>query len=83
MKGGISVWLESALKPEKAALPGRRVFKMELGVSRLLEFDHKATLPSGLRKGKGVPVYLREMASMYLKSPSGRRSTTRPRSRAS
>jgi hypothetical protein len=41
MKGGIAVWLESALKPEKAALPGRRVFKRELGVSRLLEFDHK------------------------------------------
>jgi hypothetical protein len=43
----------------------------------------RATLPSGLRKGKGFPVYLSEMASKYVKSPSGRRSTTRPRSWAS
>ena len=42
-----------------------------------------ATLPSGLRKGKGFPVYLSEIGSMWLKSPSGRRSTTRPRSWAS
>jgi hypothetical protein len=37
------------------------------------------TLPSGLRNGKGFPVYLSEIGSMYLKLPSGRRSTTRPR----
>ena len=42
-----------------------------------------ATLPSGLRNGNGFPVYLCEIGSMYLKSPSGRRSTTRPRSWAS
>ncbi len=30
--------------------------------------------------GNGLPVYLSEMGSMYLKSPSGRRSTTRPQS---
>jgi hypothetical protein len=42
-----------------------------------------ATLPSGLRNGNGLPVYLCEIGSMYLKSPSGRRSTTRPRSWAS
>jgi hypothetical protein len=42
-----------------------------------------ATLPSGLRKRKGFPVYLSEIESMYLQSPSGRRSTTRPRSCAS
>jgi hypothetical protein len=33
--------------------------------------------------GNGLPVYLCEMESMYLRSPSGRRSTTRPRSCAS
>src|ERR1022692_4065294 len=62
---------------------GRRMFKRELGVSRLLDFDHERHSPLGLRKGKGFPVYLCEMASMYLKSPSGRRSTTWPRSLAS
>jgi hypothetical protein len=42
-----------------------------------------ATLPSGLRSGNGLPVYLCEMASIYLQSPSGPRSTTRPRRCAS
>jgi len=42
-----------------------------------------ATLPSGLRNGNGLPVYLREIGSMYLQLPSGRLSTTRPRSCAS
>src|SRR5689334_18636263 len=42
-----------------------------------------ATLPSGLRNGNGFPVYLCEIGSMYLRSGSGRRSTTRPRSWAS
>ena len=31
-----------------------------------------ATLPSGVPNGNGLPVYLCEMGSMYLKSPSGR-----------
>jgi len=30
-----------------------------------------ATLPSGLRNGNGLPVYLSEMGSIYLQSPSG------------
>jgi len=30
-----------------------------------------ATLPSGLRNGNGLPVYLSEIGSMYLQSPSG------------
>ncbi len=42
-----------------------------------------ATLPSGLRNGNGLPVYLSEIGSMYLQSPSGRLSDTRPRSCAS
>src|ERR1022692_1161596 len=41
------------------------------------------TRPSGLRNGNGLPVYLREMASIYLKSPYGWRSNTRRRSCAS
>src|SRR4029077_13909658 len=36
----------------------------------------KATRPSGLRNGNGLPVYLCEIASIILKSESGRRSTT-------
>src|SRR6266566_7134063 len=38
-----------------------------------------ATRPSGLRKGKGFPTYLREIGSITLRFGSGRRSTTRPR----
>ena len=38
-----------------------------------------AIRPSGLRNGNGFPVYLCEIASINLKSESGRRSTTRPR----
>jgi hypothetical protein len=62
----------------EAALLRRRMFKRELGVSHLLEFDHKRHSPLRMRNGNGLPVYLSEMGSMYLKSPSGRRSTTRP-----
>jgi hypothetical protein len=31
-----------------------------------------ASLPLGLRNGNGLPVYLIEIGSMYLHSPSGR-----------
>jgi hypothetical protein len=31
------------------------------------------TLPSGRRNGSGLPVYLSELGSMFLKSPSGQR----------
>jgi hypothetical protein len=58
------------------------MLKRELAVARLLEFE-STTLPSGLRNGNGLPVYFTEIGSMYFKSASRRRSTTRPRSWAS
>lgn len=65
------------------ALVGWRMFKREPGVAHLIDLDPERHSSFGTANGNGLPVYLSEIGSMYLQSPSGRLSTTRPRSCAS